>query len=106
MGEQLRALYDQVRARQGGIGAAALVGNTCQGCRVSFSPVELAAIRKQPPEAIKRCENRRCARILVSTDPGNKGRRREAQVSDPVGGRGRTDGAVGQPGCGRLRARW
>jgi predicted nucleic acid-binding Zn-ribbon protein len=63
VGEQLRALYDQVRARQGGMGAAALVGNTCQGCRVSISPVELAAIRKLPPEEIKRCEN--CRRILV-----------------------------------------
>ena len=63
VGEQLRALYDQVRSRQGGIGAAALVGNTCQGCRVSISPVELAAIRKLPPEEVKRCEN--CRRILV-----------------------------------------
>jgi uncharacterized protein len=63
VGEALRTLYDQVRARQGGVGAAALVGNTCQGCRVSISPVELAAIRKLPPEEIKRCEN--CRRILV-----------------------------------------
>ena len=46
-----------------GSGAAALVGNTCQGCRVSISPVELAAIRKLPPEEVKRCEN--CRRILV-----------------------------------------
>jgi predicted nucleic acid-binding Zn-ribbon protein len=63
VGEQLRTLYDQVRSRQGGIGAAALVGNTCQGCRVSISPVELATIRKLPPEEVKRCEN--CRRILV-----------------------------------------
>ena len=63
VGEQLRALYDQIRSRQGGIGAAALVGNTCQGCRVSISPVELAAIRKLPHEEVKRCEN--CRRILV-----------------------------------------
>ncbi|HWC43817.1 MAG TPA: C4-type zinc ribbon domain-containing protein [Actinomycetota bacterium] len=63
VGEALRRLYDQVRSRQGGIGAAALLGNTCQGCRVSISPVELAAIRKLPPEEIKRCEN--CRRILV-----------------------------------------
>jgi uncharacterized protein len=63
VGEQLRALYDQVRSKLGGVGAAALVGNTCQGCRVSISPVELAAIRKLPPEEIKRCEN--CRRILV-----------------------------------------
>jgi predicted nucleic acid-binding Zn-ribbon protein len=63
VGDALRALYEQVRARQGGVGAAALVGNTCQGCRVSMSPVELAAVRKLPPEEIKRCEN--CRRILV-----------------------------------------
>jgi predicted nucleic acid-binding Zn-ribbon protein len=63
VGEELRGLYDQVRARQGGVGAAALLGNTCQGCRVSISPVELAAIRKLPPTEIKRCEN--CRRILV-----------------------------------------
>jgi len=64
VGEQLRALYDQIRSRQGGgVGAAALVGNTCQGCRVSISPVELATIRKLPPEEVKRCEN--CRRILV-----------------------------------------
>jgi uncharacterized protein len=63
VGEELRALYDQIRARQGGVGVAALVGNTCQGCRVSISPVELAAIRKLPPDEVKRCEN--CRRILV-----------------------------------------
>jgi uncharacterized protein len=63
VGDKLRALYEQVRSRQGGIGAAALVGNTCQGCRVTISPVELAAIRKLPPEEVKRCEN--CRRILV-----------------------------------------
>jgi uncharacterized protein len=63
VGGELRGLYDQIRARQAGIGAAALVGNTCQGCRVSISPVELAAIRKLPAEEIKRCEN--CRRILV-----------------------------------------
>ena len=63
VGEELRALYDQLRSRHAGVGVAALVGNTCQGCRVSISPVELAAVRKQPPEQVKRCEN--CRRILV-----------------------------------------
>ena len=56
--QQVDQVFDE-----GGIGAAALVGNTCQGCRVSISPVELAAIRKLPPEEVKRCEN--CRRILV-----------------------------------------
>jgi len=63
IGEQLRVLYDQIRRRQGGVGAAALVGNTCQGCRVSISPMELAAVRKLPADTVKRCEN--CRRILV-----------------------------------------
>jgi len=61
--EPLLALYEQVRRKQGGVGVAALVGNTCQGCRVTISPVELNAIRKLPVEVIKRCEN--CRRILV-----------------------------------------
>jgi predicted nucleic acid-binding Zn-ribbon protein len=61
--DRLLALYDQIRRRQGGVGAAALVGNTCQGCRVTISPVELNAIRRLPAEEIKRCEN--CRRILV-----------------------------------------
>jgi predicted nucleic acid-binding Zn-ribbon protein len=63
VGEQLRSLYDQIRAKQGGVGAAALVGSTCQGCRVSISPVELAEVRNKPTDEIKRCEN--CRRILV-----------------------------------------
>jgi uncharacterized protein len=63
VGGELRALYEQIRRRQGGVGAAALVGDTCQGCRVSISPVELAAIRKLAPDTVKRCEN--CRRILV-----------------------------------------
>ncbi len=63
VGRELRALYDQIRRRQGGVGVAALAGDTCQGCRVSISPVELAAVRKLPSEAVKRCEN--CRRILV-----------------------------------------
>ena len=61
--EQLLKLYEQIRARQGGIGAGALVGNTCQGCRTALSRVELNALRALPPEQVKRCEH--CRRILV-----------------------------------------
>ena len=60
---ELLKLYDQIRARQGGVGAAALVGNTCHGCHMSLSPVELGAVRRLPPERVKRCES--CRRILV-----------------------------------------
>jgi uncharacterized protein len=61
--EGLRTLYEQLRRRHDGVGVARLVGNTCQGCRVALSNVELANLRKLPPEEIKRCEN--CRRILV-----------------------------------------
>jgi len=61
--EELLKLYEQIRARQGGIGAGALVGNTCQGCRTSLSRVDVNDLRALPPERIKRCEH--CRRILV-----------------------------------------
>ena len=61
----LGKLYDQIRARSGGVGAAALEGNACGGCRVSISPVELRKLRELPPEEVRRCEN--CRRILVLT---------------------------------------
>ena len=60
---ELLKLYEQIRARQGGIGAGALVGGTCQGCRTSLSRVDVNALRELPPERIKRCEH--CRRILV-----------------------------------------
>jgi predicted nucleic acid-binding Zn-ribbon protein len=63
VGEALGKLYDQIRARSGGVGAAALQGDTCQGCRVSISPVELRKLRQLPPEEVRRCEN--CRRIMV-----------------------------------------
>jgi uncharacterized protein len=61
--EQLLKLYEQIRARQGGIGVGALVGNTCQGCRTTLSRVDVGALRELPPERVKRCEH--CRRILV-----------------------------------------
>jgi predicted nucleic acid-binding Zn-ribbon protein len=61
--EGVRSLYDQLRKRHDGVGVARLAGNTCQGCRVALSTVELANLRKLPAEEIKRCEN--CRRILV-----------------------------------------
>ncbi len=63
VGEALGRLYDQIRARSGGVGVAALEGDTCQGCRVSISPVELRKLRELPPDEVRRCEN--CRRIMV-----------------------------------------
>jgi predicted nucleic acid-binding Zn-ribbon protein len=62
-GKDLMGFYDKVREGQGGFGAAALIGDTCQGCNVSMNGSDLAKIRSLAPEAVVRCED--CRRILV-----------------------------------------
>lgn len=56
-------LYEQLRARLGGVGAARLAGARCGGCHLTLPATELAAIRKQPPDTLIRCDQ--CSRILV-----------------------------------------
>jgi predicted nucleic acid-binding Zn-ribbon protein len=59
----LLALYERLRAHSGGVGAAALRGNRCEGCRLEVNPTDLAAIRAMAPDEVARCEE--CDRILV-----------------------------------------
>jgi predicted nucleic acid-binding Zn-ribbon protein len=59
----LLALYDKLRAQLGGLGAAALRGGRCEGCRLELNPGDLAAARAAAPEQVVRCEE--CGRILV-----------------------------------------
>ncbi len=59
----LLALYERLRAHGGGLGAAALRGNRCEGCRLELNPTDLAAIRAMKPDDVARCEE--CGRILV-----------------------------------------
>ena len=61
----LLALYDKLRADNGGIGAAALQRGRCEGCRIELPPVDLGRIREAPPAEVIRCEE--CRRILVRT---------------------------------------
>ncbi len=61
--EGLLALYEKLRAAQGGTGAAALKHGACQGCNMSLNPADLAHIEATPAEDIVRCEE--CGRILV-----------------------------------------
>ncbi len=63
----LIALYERLRAASG-LGAAALQGAQCGGCRTTLSVTELSRARAQPPDAVVRCEE--CERILVRVDPG------------------------------------
>ncbi|HZJ40050.1 MAG TPA: C4-type zinc ribbon domain-containing protein [Demequina sp.] len=61
--EGLLALYEKLRAAQGGTGAAALKHGACQGCNMSLNPADLAHIEATPADDIVRCEE--CGRILV-----------------------------------------
>lgn len=56
-------LYEKIRGNAGGVGAALLVGNTCEGCHLAITPVELEKIKSQSADEVVRCEE--CRRILV-----------------------------------------
>jgi predicted nucleic acid-binding Zn-ribbon protein len=55
--------YEALRSHLGGIGAAQLVGNHCDGCHLTLSSVELERIRRLPPDELATCPE--CDRILV-----------------------------------------
>ncbi|MBJ3813023.1 zinc ribbon domain-containing protein [Streptomyces flavofungini] len=61
----LLALYDKVRAKQGGVGAAKLHQRRCEGCRLELDITEVNDIKAASPDKVVRCEN--CSRILVRT---------------------------------------
>ena len=61
----LLALYDKVRAANGGVGAAMMRQRLCEGCRLELSGSELAGVRGAKAEDVLRCDN--CRRILVRT---------------------------------------
>lgn len=62
--DDLRLLYEQVRSRHGGIGAARLVNGRCSGCHLTLPAVELDRIRREPRDTLVRCDQ--CGRLLVS----------------------------------------
>lgn len=59
----LLALYERLRARLGGVGAARLVGDRCTGCHLSLPATELDRLRHLPPGEAATCEQ--CGRILA-----------------------------------------
>ncbi|MFC9397156.1 zinc ribbon domain-containing protein [Streptomyces sp. NPDC057027] len=63
--EDLLKLYDRLREKQGGIGAARLHQRRCEGCRLELDITEVNEIRAAAPDKVVRCEN--CSRILVRT---------------------------------------
>lgn len=59
----LMGLYEQLRAKLDGVGAAPLVNGRCGGCHLALPATEVDRLRKEPPGALVRCEQ--CSRILV-----------------------------------------
>jgi len=56
------ALYEDIRARRGGVAVGALVDGTCRACGLPLSPAQRDEI-KRSDDPIIRCEN--CRRLLV-----------------------------------------
>jgi predicted nucleic acid-binding Zn-ribbon protein len=61
--DDLLAGYESIRSRSGGIGAAHLSGNRCEGCHLAIPSADLDAIRHAPADAMVTCPE--CGRILV-----------------------------------------
>lgn len=59
----ITALYERLRAKYGGVGAAPLMGARCGGCHLSLPATEIDRIRREPPDALVSCDQ--CGRILV-----------------------------------------
>jgi predicted nucleic acid-binding Zn-ribbon protein len=55
--------YEGLRPKMGGIAIARLVGGSCGGCHLALSAVEVARLKKLPPEEPAYCEE--CGRLLA-----------------------------------------
>lgn len=61
----LIALYEKIRAKQNGVGAAKLYQRRCEGCRLELDMAEVNEIKSAARNEVVRHEN--CGRILVRT---------------------------------------
>jgi predicted nucleic acid-binding Zn-ribbon protein len=55
--------YEKLRLQHDGIAIARLVGNSCGGCHLTLSAVEIDRLKHEPPDALVFCEE--CGRLLV-----------------------------------------
>jgi uncharacterized protein len=63
--EDLLALYERIRAKEGGVGAGAIGRGQCGACRLDLMGNEIAAIKAAPVDEVLRHEE--CSRIMVRT---------------------------------------
>lgn len=56
-------LYERLRAKHGGVGAAPLAGGRCNGCYLTLPATEVDRIKHAAPDELVTCDQ--CGRILV-----------------------------------------
>ena len=61
--EERAERYARLRAHLGGVGAARLVGDHCDGCHLTLSSVEVERLNQLPVDTFATCPQ--CERILV-----------------------------------------
>ena len=61
--ESTLRLYEQIRAKNRGVGAARLVGMNCQACHLGLPATEVDRIRHLPADELAQCEH--CGAILI-----------------------------------------
>jgi uncharacterized protein len=66
IGTELVGVYERCREKGNGVGAARLVGGTCQGCHLTVPSTEIDAIRHAPPDQVSYCDNCGCILVLTS----------------------------------------
>jgi predicted nucleic acid-binding Zn-ribbon protein len=64
--DELLSTYERCREKGNGVGAARLVGGTCQGCHLSVPSTEIDAIRHAPADQVSYCDNCGCILVLAS----------------------------------------
>ena len=60
---ELAERYERLRTHLGGVGAARLVGDRCEGCHLTLPSMELERIHHLPADTFATCPQ--CDRILV-----------------------------------------
>jgi len=63
IGTELLDLYTKIASKEGGVGAALLIGNKCDGCHLAINAIEVERIKTLATDEVLRCEE--CRRILV-----------------------------------------
>jgi predicted nucleic acid-binding Zn-ribbon protein len=63
IGAELLDLYTKIAGKEGGVGAALLIGNKCDGCHLAINAIEIERIKTLASDELLRCEE--CRRILV-----------------------------------------